>query len=148
MDFVDLNNWLSKTTYGSVILGAFGSALFAVVFWLIKKTFSFWFPNLFNYLLKHIIKYFELHETKNKELSKKSDSYPIIVHFTYHLMVVLGSVIAITGLAIERLIKNTTASNFDILINYSTYGLLLYFGLSSAVAILLAYWEENLPKKK
>ena len=148
MDFVDLNNWLAKTTYGSVILGAIGSALFAVVFWLIKKVFGFWFPNLFNYLLKHIINYFDSHEVRNKELSRKTNPYPIIVHFTYHLMIVFTSAIASIGLTLEKLIKNIPDSNLDRLISYSSYGLLIYFGLSSAFAILLAYWEETMPKKK
>jgi hypothetical protein len=144
MDLIQLNEWLSKTVLGMIVLGAIGSALFAVSFWLFKKIINYWFPNLFKYLMKFIRNLFDSIETKNRNLKNNGNTYEIIVHFTYHLLRVIFCVIGFATISLERkMIVPTDESTVSMIMNYGVSGVLIYIGLSSCMQILIAYWEQD-----
>jgi hypothetical protein len=136
MDIAQINVWLTKTTYGTVILGAAGSALFALVYWCFNKFIKVWFIKCYqktnHYFDNELI---DIHESK--------DTQKIVSYFAYHVSVI---VISTAGLVLF-VPASSFIEKFDTLIFMMYYAFLAmstYFGAISFAKIAAIYFENKL----
>ena len=147
MDLTQLNEWLTKTTLGTIVLGAVGSALFAFVYWITKNFVKPWLLSSIKYLIKKLfIDHLDRLHTDLSEVLENKDIKKSISFFAFHLMVIiLSSALIIVFLTTSDL--NRSRSVFQSIILFAFLTMPTYYILLSFVRISVVY-KINFPDKK
>jgi hypothetical protein len=149
MDLTQLNEWLSKTTLGTIVLGAVGSALFAFIYWFTKNFLKPWLLRVSKYLMRNIfIKNFEQIDNELTEMKESSDFKKIISYFAYHITVIIFCTTAGVGMLIELYLSSRT-SIYSSIFSYAVITMVMFNGIFSWIRISDAYkqiflkWVKN-----
>jgi|GEM_PF-5262426 len=148
MDLTQLNEWLTKTTLGTIVLGAVGSALFAFVYWFTKNFLKPWLLRASEYLLRNIFtKNIERIDRELAEIQESNDFKKIISYFAYHVTVIIFCTSVGVGMIIELYLSSRTTIYASIS-SYAVMAMITFNGFFSWIRISDAYKQLFLQRSQ
>lgn len=144
MDLMELNEWLTKTAFGTIVLGLVGSAFFAFLFWITKNFLAPWFLTSIKYLLKKIFDdHIERMHGELLEILENQNMQKSISFFAFHLMIIIICA-AIIMLFSSTIDINRTRTVFQTIFLFTTACIPIYYLLLSFLRIAVVY-KINFP---
>ena len=135
MDIAQINEWLTKTTYGTVILGAAGSALFAMVYWFFNKYLKIWLSMCYRKLDAYFSD--ELHD-----IIISTDTNKIVSYFAYQLAVLITSVAILSIVYLPILEFSSKLNSTESVFFFGILVMLFYFVVVPFMKIWIIYSEK------